>query len=83
MLISTLADKVVWSLDTATRAVDLNDASLSEVFNSEKVQLARRVIRDGQWCEQDGETPCTGCRRVTAFAPKIAELGHQLGLEEA
>ncbi len=45
-LISTLADKVVWALDTATRAVDLSDRSLAiEVIDAKQEvnDLADRI----------------------------------------
>ncbi len=59
----------------------MDTQTLREVFDGEKFQLARRVIRDGIWNEHDGPTPCTGCNKVKLFTPGIAALGHVLTVE--
>ena len=60
----------------------MDDEDLRAIFDNDGFQLARLVIRDGIWDEQDGHVACTGCRRVTLFAPGIAALGHGLGLDD-
>ncbi len=58
----------------------MSEEPLHAIFDNERFQLARRVIRDQQWEAGDGATPCTGCNRVTLHAPHLAKLGHSLGL---
>ncbi len=59
----------------------MSTRTLREIFDNDRFQLARRVIRDGDWTEADGPTPCTGCHKVTLHAPRIRRLGHTLSLE--
>lgn len=59
----------------------VNDATLCDIFDNDRFQLSRRVIRDGKWDEADGPIPCTGCNRVKRFVPDIAKLGHVLSME--
>ena len=60
----------------------MDQADLQSVFDNDRFQSARRVIRDGNWGKLDGPIPCTGCRRVTQFMPEMAALGHGLGLDD-
>ncbi len=60
----------------------MNDAPLDAIFDNERFQAARRVIRDGVWNTADGAIPCTGCNRVTLHVPEIRELGHTLSLDD-
>ncbi|MFH1747481.1 MAG: radical SAM protein [Planctomycetota bacterium] len=59
----------------------MNEQSLREIFDNDRLQLTRRIIRDGVWQTTDAPTPCTGCNKVKAFAPAIAALNHRLTLE--
>jgi hypothetical protein len=54
---------------------------LRALFDNDRFQLARRVVRDGRWEPRDGRIPCTGCNRVKQFAPAIAQLEHQLTID--
>jgi pyruvate-formate lyase-activating enzyme len=60
----------------------MGDRPLAAIFDNDRFQLARRVIRDGIWEERDGPNPCTGCNKVRLFVPAIAQLDHGLGLED-
>ncbi|MFQ5805848.1 MAG: radical SAM/SPASM domain-containing protein [Phycisphaerae bacterium] len=53
---------------------------LRNIFDNERFQVARRVLRDGTWNEGDKPIPCTGCNKVKYFVPGIARLNHRLTL---
>ncbi len=59
----------------------MDEHDLPTIFDNHRFQLARRVIRDGEWAPQEGRIPCTGCNRVKFFAPPIARLGHTLTVD--
>jgi MoaA/NifB/PqqE/SkfB family radical SAM enzyme len=59
----------------------MDDHDLRTIFDNERFQLARRVIRGGTWSESDGRIPCTGCNRVKQFAPSIGRLNHVLTID--
>jgi len=59
----------------------MDEHGLRTIFDNERFQLARRVIRDGAWSESDGRISCTGCNRVKQFAPSIGRLNHVLTID--
>ncbi|MFO0838384.1 MAG: radical SAM protein [Phycisphaerae bacterium] len=61
---------------------DLREAPLREVFQNERFQLARRVIRDGYMPAEDERTTCTGCSLVTDHVPELRALGHKTSLDD-
>ncbi len=60
---------------------ELRDAPLREIFQNERFQLARRVIRDGYVPAPDEPIACSGCNLVTDHLPAIRALGHKTSLE--
>jgi radical SAM protein with 4Fe4S-binding SPASM domain len=60
---------------------DLREDDIKTIFNNERFQLARRVIRDGYVPGEDQKITCTGCNHVTDYVPEIAALGHKTSVD--
>lgn len=59
---------------------DMREQRLIDIYQNDRFQLARRVIRGAVVPGDDEKITCTACNRVKDYVPEIAALGHTTDL---